>query len=271
MASQPLDLAAYLKRIVCAPETLPANAASLAQLHQHHVQAVPFENLDVLLGQRISIEPAAIAHKIIEQRRGGYCFEQNTLFREVLQQLGFSVTPLLARVRWNVPAEVRTPLTHMVLRADIAGESWLADVGFGAIGTPAPLRLNTADTQLTSHEPRRILQQNDLITHQVRIGGEWRDVYQFSLTPPAPIDFELGNWFSCTHPRAMFVNNLVVSRVDPAGRHSIFNREYTWRTVDGEAHTTPIDSMEQMRALLREKFAIELPTSRAFTIPSTPW
>jgi len=271
MAGFILDLAAYLKRIDCPSDNLAADAATLAKLHYHHVQTVPFENLDVLLGQRISIDLVTVAEKIVRQHRGGYCFEQNTLFREVLQQLGFAVTPLLARVRWNVPAEVKTPLTHMVLKVDIAGESWLADVGFGAIGTTAPLRLGTTDEQSTTHEPRRIVQEGDIVTHQVCVGAVWRNVYQFSLIPPAPIDFELGNWFSCTHPRAMFVNNLVVSRVDPAGRHSIFNREYTWRTLDGQAHTSPIGSMEQMRTLLGEQFAIQLPDSSSFTIPSAPW
>ena len=115
------ELGDYLKRIGYAGKCEP-DLATLQALHQHHVQAIPFENLSVLLGDRISMDPAAIAEKIIRQKRGGYCFEQNTLFREVLRLIGYEVTPLLARVRWNVPPEVETPLTHMVLRVEVAGQ-----------------------------------------------------------------------------------------------------------------------------------------------------
>ncbi|MFZ9681681.1 MAG: arylamine N-acetyltransferase family protein [Cephaloticoccus sp.] len=265
------DLAAYLARLGCPAESLSPDSATLGRLHRHHVQAVPFENLDVLLGHRISTDPTQVFAKLVTARRGGYCFEQNTLFLEILRQIGFAVTPLLARVRWNVPPEVRTPLTHMVLRVEIAGAPWLADVGFGGVGTPAPLRLDTDAEQPTSHEPRRLRWRDGLHVHQVRIGADWRDVYEFAPTEPAPVDFELGNWFSCTHPRAMFTHNLVVTRVTPDGRHSIYNREYTWRECSGAATTAPIASPADLLGLLREKFAIDLPAAPRIEIPAAPW
>ena len=264
------ELGDYLKRIGYAGKCEP-DLATLQALHQHHVQAIPFENLSVLLGYRISMDPAAIAEKIIRQKRGGYCFEQNTLFREVLRLIGYEVTPLLARVRWNVPPEVETPLTHMVLRVEVAGQSWLADVGFGAIGTPSPLCLDMTVEQATTHEPRRIVRTAHNCIHQVRIGDGWQDVYQFALTPPAPIDFELGNWYSCTHPKALFVNNLIVTRVTPEGRVSIYNREFTWRDRQGKASISTIRSMGELHDLLREKFGLNLSEENNLTIPSAPW
>ncbi|MEO8500827.1 MAG: arylamine N-acetyltransferase [Vicinamibacteria bacterium] len=122
--------------------TGPPNAdlATLRALHRLHIEAIPFENLDVLLGRRIDMSEAAVESKIVDDGRGGYCFEQNTLFRGVLNALGFQTEAFLGRIRRNVPADVRTPLTHMVLRVTVEGAPWLADVGFGSLGTPAPIR-----------------------------------------------------------------------------------------------------------------------------------
>ena len=97
----------------------------LRQLHLLHPQAIPFENIDAYSGLGVSLDLARIADKMLARGRGGYCFEHNRLFQAVLEQLGFRVTPLIARVRWQVPADVRTGLTHMLLRVDLDGRSWL--------------------------------------------------------------------------------------------------------------------------------------------------
>jgi len=270
MSDPLLDIDRYFARIGYHGNREPT-LATLREVHQHHVQSIPFENLDVLLGQRIDLTLAAIVQKIITQQRGGYCFEQNTLLHEVLRQLGFEVTPLLARVRWQVPASIATPLTHMVLIVKIGDQSWLADVGFGGIGTPTPLLLGNPAEQATSHEPRRLRTDGDQVTHQVRLGETWRDVYQFHLHPPPPIDFELGNWFSCTHPRAMFVNNLVVTRVEPTGRLALFNHDFTRRKLDGSTVTSHVKSPAELDELLAGAFGLHLPVGPPIKIPAAPW
>ena len=111
----------------------------LRQLHLLHPQAIPFENIDAYSGLGVSLDLARIADKMLARGRGGYCFEHNRLFQAVLEQLGFRVTPLIARVRWQVPADVRTGLTHMLLRVDLDGRSWFADVAFGSTTQTAPL------------------------------------------------------------------------------------------------------------------------------------
>ncbi len=264
------DLDAYCERIgYHGPRQ--ADLATLRALHLHHVASVPFENLDVLLGRRISLDPAVIADKIILRRRGGYCFEQNTLFREILTALGFSVTPLLARVRWQVPAEVGTPLTHTILRVELDGRSWLVDVGFGAVGSTGPLAMDTSEPQETPHDQRRLVPDGDGLVHQVRHGDTWGDVYRFSLTPPPAVDFEVGNWYSCTHPRAHFTNNLVVTRVRGAERLIVFNREFTVRHADGSATRQDIATPHELRALLIEHFGLHLSSDARLTIPAAPW
>jgi N-hydroxyarylamine O-acetyltransferase len=263
------DLDAYCARIGYTGPRDPG-LATLRALHMRHVSAVPFENLDVLLGRRISLDPAVIAEKIIARGRGGYCFEQNTLFAAVLRTLGFTVTPLLARVRWQVPAEVRTPLTHMVLRVEVDGRPWLADVGFGAVGSTGPLTLDTAGPQPTPHETRRLVAQPGHVMHQVLHGSTWCDVYQFSLEPPEPSDFELGNWFSCTHPRAHFVNNLVVTRVRGPERVILFNREFIVRQPDGTADKRELTSPVELLTLLAEHFNLRFPADTRFALPYLP-
>lgn len=264
------DLDAYFARIGYSGPRTPT-LETLRALQWHHVLAVPFENLDVLLGRRISMDPAAIAQKIVTQHRGGYCFEQNSLFRDVLRALGFQVTPLLGRVRWQIPADVATPLTHMLLRVDIDGRPWLADVGFGSASLPAPLALDTDAEQATPMEPRRIVRSGPTLTHQIRLGDTWTDVYRFSLDEPAPIDFEVGNWFSCTHPTAHFLNTLVVTRLRPNRRIVIFNRELTFRARDGSAERRDIASRAELLALLAEHFDLHFPAGTRFGPPGFLW
>lgn len=264
------DLDAYFTRIdYSGPRA--ATLEALRGLHFAHVCRVPFENLDVLLGRGVRIDLPSVEEKLVRQRRGGYCFEQNTLFCAVLRALGFSVTPLLARVRWQAPAQVRTGLTHMVLRVDLEGRPWLADVGFGGIGSTAPLALDTTDEQPTSHDLRRFVFQGHKVTQQVRVDEGWGDVYEFTLEEPGPMDFEMGNWFSCSHPKAHFMNQLVVTRVAPDGRVIIFNREFTVRDRDGLAEKREIASPAELLTLLARHFDLHFPASTRFNPPAAPW
>ena len=93
-----------------------------------HHSPVPFETIDVALERTVSMSPEAVTRKLVDQKRGGYCFEQNTLLKLALEHIGFDVTPLLCRVRWGKKADEETGFTHMCLRVEIAGEGpFLAD------------------------------------------------------------------------------------------------------------------------------------------------
>ena len=227
--SPALDLIAYFTRIGYTGPREPTLAV-LRALQLRHMMAVPFEDLDVLLGRRINIEPAAIQRKIIEQRRGGYCFEQNSLFRDVLRALGFAVTPLLARVRWQVPADFRTPLTHMVLRVETEGTLLVGGCRSGRSRCHRPAR--TRHRGRTAHPTRTapaIEPARRNHASGMRSGADWRDIFEFTLTEPAPMDFELGNWYSCTHPKAIFIDNLVVTLTEQDRRVIIYNCDFTYR------------------------------------------
>jgi N-hydroxyarylamine O-acetyltransferase len=138
-----LDLDAYLGRLGLTGEPLPVTGATLDRLHRAHLAAIPFENLDILLGRGIRVDLESIQAKLVRARRGGYCFEQGQLFGAVLERLGFGVDRLLARV-WR--PDVTSARTHLTIRVKAGSESWLSDVGFGS--SPAgPLSLDAAGPQ----------------------------------------------------------------------------------------------------------------------------
>src|SRR5688572_17969532 len=154
------DLPRYFERIGCAhprrPDLENLNAVLFA-----HVCAIPFENLDVLIGRRIDLDPARVQHKLVTERRGGYCFEQNTFFLHVLRALGYSATPISARVRIGRRRDEMPARTHVFLRVELDAQSWLVDVGVGALSPTRALRLELDTPQPTPHETRRIIADGD--------------------------------------------------------------------------------------------------------------
>lgn len=265
------DLDAYFARIGYAGPRAPT-LATLNGIVAAHAQAIPFENLDVLLNRGINLEPAAIERKLIHSRRGGYCFEQNTLLLSVLEALGFQVKPISARVRVQRPRDFTPPRTHMFLRVELDGESWLADVGLGSSSLTSAIRLNIAAEQATPHEPRRIVREGARLFHQVRLGNEWSDVCEFTLEEMPPIDRELANWFTSTHPLSHFRNRLVAARAAPAGvRLAVLNNEFTVRHADGRADKREIKTPDELLAILAENFGLHFPPGTRFGPPGSPW
>lgn len=261
-----MDLEAYFRRIGYRDRKFQPNLSLLSALTAAHAQSIPFENLDVLLGTPISLEPDALFRKLVLEGRGGYCFEQNGLFLLVLQELGFQVAPISARVRLQRPRDFTPPRTHVFLRVELDGESWLTDVGVGGLSLTSPLRLSTFAEQSTPHEPRRLVREGDRFFHQVRFGAEWQDVCEFTLEEMPAIDREVANWFTSAHPNSHFKNRLVVARAAPEGqRLSILNDQFTHRERHGTASTQPISSPDELLRVLTVKFGLSFPEGTRFT------
>jgi N-hydroxyarylamine O-acetyltransferase len=275
-----LDLDAYLARIAYRGPR-GATPAVLRAIHAHHARAIPYENLDVLLGRLIRLDLASIERKLVHERRGGYCFEQNYLLAAALRALGFRITPCISRVRWQVPPDVVTPPVHLVLLVDCADGRLLADVGFGSMSLIEPLAFELDREQAVAVEPRRLvalprdgaaIRAGGLAcAHQVRLGDTWHDVYYFSVDEVPAIDVELANWFTCTHPQSRFKLNLILARAGDGCRYTIFNREFTIRHADGRADKREIGSPDELLALLAERFGIVLPPGTRFGSPGSPW
>ena len=265
------DLDAYFKRIGYTGPRQPA----LAVLHAvtgHHAAAIPFENLDVLLGRGIDVDPAAVERKLVHQKRGGYCFEQNQLLLLVLQALGFRAVPLSARVRWQRPRDFTPPRTHLFVRVEIDGETWLTDVGVGGLSLTAAIRLEPELEQATPHEPRRIMREDGRFFHQVRLDGAWHDVCEFTGEEMPVIDRELANWWTSTNPASKFRQSLMVARAGPAGgRRSLLNSEYTLRHPDGRVEKRGIGTPDELLAVLAGDFGLHFPAGTRFGSPGSPW
>jgi len=269
-ASNTPDVAAYFTRIGYIGSREPT-FETLTSIHTHHVRAIPFENLDVLLRRGIRLDLPSIEQKLVGQHRGGYCFEQNLLFSAILRSLGFAVTPRLARVRWKVPADTPTPLTHMVLQVDIDSRPWLADVGFGGIGLEQPIAIDTEAEQGLTGEPRRLLREGRYLHHQVRFGNSWHELYRFTLDDVSLIDFEVANWFTSTHPDSRFKQNIIVSRADDGRRLTLFNQEFTVRHLSGLVEKHPIASPVELVDLLAKNFGLNFAPDTRFNCPAAQW
>lgn len=248
-----VNLGSYLDRIAYDGQLEPS-LEILAALHAAHLAAIPFENVDVLLGRPIRLDLASLQAKLVGRRRGGYCFEQNTLFAAVLRRLSFRVTTLEARVR--PPGATRTlPRTHMVLRVDLDDRSVLADVGFGGDGPLHPVELDGTVCEQPD-AVYRVALEGDVRVLQLRAGGGWRDLYAFTLDEALPVDFEVANHYTSTWPDSPFVTTLTAQLSLPGERRILRGRTFTVRR--GRLESTRSVEDADLLPLLRESFQLDL-------------
>ena len=227
-----IDLDGYLRRIGY-DGARQSTLAVLRGVQYRHALSITFENLDPLLRRPVPLDLPSLERKIVHDRRGGYCFEHNLLFRHALDALGFRVAGLAGRVLWNVPEGAELPRTHMLLRVQIDGESHIADVGFGGQTLTGPLRLHAGSEQATPHEPYRLIEAGGGFMVQSLTGDSWRSLYRFDPQEQRPADYEMANWYVSTHPQSRFLNNLIVALPAPDRRHALFNREFAVHHLGG--------------------------------------
>lgn len=254
-----LDLDAYLHRIGYSG---PRNTTleTLAAIHRAHVGAIAFENLDPWLGRPVALDIGAVQRKLVAQRRGGFCFEQNLLLGRALAALGFGVAELAARVRWNVPAEVTRPRTHMLLAVNVSAQRYVVDAGFGGHTITAPLRLDRRVPQRTPHGHVRLLRSDGLYALQAEIGGAWCALYEFDLQPQQPADFAMACWYLCHHPDSIFRTTLMAARPLAEGRIALRDHHFTTYHTDGRAETRTLAGAAELRAVLQQQFGLDLGT-----------
>lgn len=252
------DLDAYFQRIGCPGGPYAPTLDTLRTLHLHHAQSIAFENLDPLSGRPVKLDLPSLQHKLVRSGRGGYCFEQNLLFSQVLQALGFRVTGLAARVVWNAPAGDIRPRAHMLLRVDLGDEPYIADVGFGGQTLTGPLRLAAGVTQSTPHEPFRLVNHEGDFLLQSQLPDTWKSLYRFDLQQQFPVDYEAASWYLSTHPQSHFVNNLMAARPVPGRRHGLMNNELTVHVLNGHTEHRTLGSAAEMRHTLETSFGLNL-------------
>jgi N-hydroxyarylamine O-acetyltransferase len=258
--SEVVDLEAYFARIGYSGPTAPS-LATLRALHALHPSAIAFENLDPLLRRPVRLDLPSLQKKLIAEKRGGYCFEQNGLFASVLSALAFKVTTLSARVYFGRMAE-HTRRSHMLLKVELGEGDYIADVGFGGQGPSAPLRLDNEEEQATPHGAFRVARSGEHFELRADTDGEWKTLYRFSLEEESPEDHEMANWYVSTHPDSDFMSHLLVSRLPPGRRLGLFNNQFSVRYGNGHVERREINSVEELAAVLETEFAIALPGPR---------
>ncbi|WP_020663027.1 arylamine N-acetyltransferase family protein [Amycolatopsis benzoatilytica] len=241
--SESVDVDAYLARIGQRRE--PPSAAALARLAQAHVETIPFENIDVVLGRHRGISLDVVAEKLVGRQRGGYCYEQAGLFAAVAEQLGYEVQRTAARVQPRKSG----PYTHMTLAITVDRQQYLVDVGFGAgILVPMPLRAGEVVDQ--AGWPHRMTLRGGWWVLQKQTADGWDDLHEFLPDVHSrPIDYQVFHHYTSTHPKSPFTGRIVVMRLEPGRFRRLLGREYQASYPDGTVENRTIEPSELGKTL----------------------
>lgn len=236
---------------------------TLAVLHaltRAHTQTIPFENLDVYLKKPIHLGTEALFNKLVLAKRGGYCFEQNGLFLQVLLQLGFSARPLAARVRLRVTDRSEMPArTHLFIAVELGNQQWITDVGVGGYSLTQALLWQENLEQITPHDRRRLVCEDGRWFHQVWADDHWLDIYEFWGEQMPASDQKVANWYTSTFPESSFTRQIMAARALPdGGRIALLDGKFTHYYPDNRAVVHQV-AADELKDILLEQFAIRWP------------
>jgi N-hydroxyarylamine O-acetyltransferase len=226
----------------------------LQTLHSAITKTVPFENLAVLEGKNISLEPNDVFAKVVEQGRGGYCYELNTLFAELLEYLGYNVERLLGRVWANGAAA--PPLTHMALRVFVEYQPYLCDVGFGGgtLRKPLPWVTGVAANQSPDSFRLDVIDNGETMLSRLS-GAAWKSLYSLLPCPVRPQDFIPANHYTSTHPSSYFTQAPVSALTTDDGRITLRGRIFRRLGAGGETERE-LTSFDELVQVLAQEFGL---------------
>jgi N-hydroxyarylamine O-acetyltransferase len=261
-----LDLDAYLERIGYDGPLHP-DLETFVAVHRSHVTAVPFENLDIMLGRGTSIDLAAIQDKIVHGRRGGYCYEMNILFAAALDRIGIPVRRQL--IRTGDPLVDPRPRGHLSVLVEFGGRRWFGDVGFGSgLFEPIPLDRRGQFTQgewtyrLTGPGPDGAQRLQEL---QV---DTWVAMYTITDELTYRVDVGVANENTSTSPNSPFVRRPITVHRHPDVERRLLGRSLTVLRPDRSTSTVTIAD-EDYAATLAEQFALELTEAEVAQLVAT--
>ncbi|MFB7632024.1 arylamine N-acetyltransferase [Streptomyces sp. NPDC056149] len=262
-----LDLDAYLARIGYDGDRRPS-LTTLRQLHAAHSAAIGFENLEIVLGRPIPLDLDSLQAKMVRQRRGGYCYEQNLLYAAALERLGFRVSGLGARIRMGED-KVRA-VTHALLRVELDGEDWITDVGFGGEALLAPLPLRDGVEERQGAWTFGLVHEKETASWVLRSRHEdgWFDLYSFGTEQRFAADYAVFNHYISTHPRSPFTGKIVVQKPGLAERLTLVGRELARVGADGSREAREV-TPEEIPSLLASDFGITLSPADAEALVAT--
>lgn len=252
-----MDIQAYFRRIGMPEDTVVTHTYEfLKQLQYHHVTHVPYENLDLIDKKLLSLEPEDVYEKMVNQHRGGYCFEVNGLLSVILNQLGFETEDYLARFLRN--EKVISFRRHRVVAVKCGDCRYLCDVGIGQSAPRYPLKLEVGLEQEQFGETYKF-EKNQYGEWELYdlYKGEWRIFYSFSEEKQYNIDFYPPSYYCETHPKSAFNKTLIISIKTDKGRKTINDREYK-EFVGNEPVCIESDLSDDRRSeLLLKEFGLD--------------
>jgi len=251
------NIDAYFERIGFAGSIAPT-LETLTQLHALHPAAIPYENLDPLMGVPVRLDLANLQQKLVFDRRGGYCFEQNTLLRAILQDLDFEVKVHGARVIWGHEGEEEPPLRHIVLTVDVAGGTYLCDVGFGGLTATAPLRLRSGAEQETPLDRYRLTDADGLWLLEVEIDGAWLKLFDFTLAELS--EERIVELNDIADSSEFFTTQLLAARIEKTRRLAISNTRLNIHAPGQPSESRALGSVAELREVLSGTMGIALPS-----------
>ncbi len=248
------NLDAYLRRINHAGSIAPT-LETLQVIHRLHTNAIPFENLDPLMGRPVRLQLSDIEQKLLLEGRGGYCLEHNLLLKAALESMDYTVTAVGAGVLWgSEPGVEPKQNSHIALLVDISGVTWLADVGFGGPTLPAPIRLREDTEQDTPLGRYRLTGGYPKWQLDAELDGEWRPLYQFTTSAMGEDELVAMNDYAMQRHR----DTLVAARIDGTKRYALRNARLNTHE-NGETTTRMLTNLLEIRDVLTDTFGIELP------------
>jgi len=263
-----VNLEKYFQRVglpLHAPYT--ADRETLKRVMEAQSKSIPFENIDVVQKKLISMDVKTVQQKLVDDVRGGYCFEQNTLLKAVLEEMGYPVEPLLCRVRWGKQDdsdEPNTTFTHLALKVFTKDGIFLADVGFAGTNSIEPINMDIgSESQQLPEGQFHIVQSKHKNSYvlELLVKGEWRALYEWRDEKAPMVDQECCNWFSCTYPTARFTSQFFACKLIGNERHHILNKEYVIRKgfgADAEVSKEIINDKARLETLVATVFGIRL-------------
>lgn len=248
-----MDVSGYLNRInYHGPRDV--SVETLRELHIQHLLAVPFENLDNHIGRQIVLDEEKVIRKIVEERRGGICYELNGAFYALLRALGFEVSRLSAGVA-REEGGFDPPFDHMTLLVQLE-ERWLADVGFGD-SFREPLLLDARVEQVQQNDAYRLVEEDEHLVLYRREKDLWKPQYRFTLEPYQYSDFADMCHYHQTSPESPFTQRRTCTLATTEGRITVTGHRLI-TTIKGTKNERELDGEEAWLSALREHFGIEL-------------
>lgn len=232
---------------------------TLKQLHILHTLKIPFENLNPFLDMPVNLELPDLVQKMVQNKRGGYCFEQNNLLLNALREIGFKAKGLGARVLYNQDENLITRQSHMLIAVEIDQATYLADVGFGGLTLTTPILFQTGLEQATTHEMFRVEPMGEDYKLQAKVKGVWKTLYRFDLQEQYGPDYGVINYYLSTHPESPLKTGLIAAKPTNEGRVALKNNQLTTYNKVGEAEITLLANESELKGVLENVFHIQLP------------